>query len=32
MLAAPPDWNALEVYQNTITREEFERLLTSVLG
>ncbi len=30
MLAAPPDWNALEIYQNTITRGEFERLLTTV--
>ena len=30
MLAAPPDWNALEIYQNTITRENFERLLTTV--
>lgn len=30
MLAAPPDWSALETYQNTITREEFERLLTTI--
>jgi N-acetylmuramoyl-L-alanine amidase len=30
MLAAPPDWNALEIYQETITRPEFERLLTTV--
>jgi N-acetylmuramoyl-L-alanine amidase len=30
MLAAPPDWSALEIYQNTISREEFERLLTTV--
>ena len=30
MLAAPPDWSALEIYQNTITRAEFERLLTTV--
>ena len=30
MLAAPPDWSALEIYQNTITREEFERLLTTI--
>jgi N-acetylmuramoyl-L-alanine amidase len=30
MLAAPPDWEALEIYQNTITRAEFERLLTTV--
>lgn len=31
MLATPPDWSALEIYQNTIRREEFERLLTTVL-
>ncbi len=30
MLAAPPDWSTLEIYQNTITREEFEQLLTTV--
>jgi hypothetical protein len=30
MLAAPPDWRGLESYQETITRGEFERLLTSV--
>ena len=30
MLAAPPDWSALDVYQNTIRREDFERLLTTV--
>ena len=30
VLAAPPDWGSLEIYQNTITREEFERLLTTV--
>lgn len=30
MLALPPDWRALEIYQNTITREEFEWLLTTV--
>ncbi|MES2920457.1 MAG: hypothetical protein V4819_02865 [Verrucomicrobiota bacterium] len=30
LLAAPPDWKSLEAYQNTITREEFERLLTTV--
>jgi N-acetylmuramoyl-L-alanine amidase len=30
MLAAPPDWKSLEAYQNTITREDFERLLTTV--
>lgn len=30
MLAAPPDWSTLEIYQNTITRQEFERLLSTV--
>ena len=30
LLAPPPDWRSLEIYQNTITREEFERLLTTV--
>jgi N-acetylmuramoyl-L-alanine amidase len=30
MLAAPPDWSKLEIYQDTITRAEFERLLTTV--
>jgi N-acetylmuramoyl-L-alanine amidase len=30
MLAAPPDWSVLDAYQETITRGEFERLLTSV--
>ena len=30
LLAAPPDWGSLEIYQNTITREEFEQLLTTV--
>ncbi|MGL4398731.1 MAG: hypothetical protein ACRCXD_02580 [Luteolibacter sp.] len=30
ILAAPPDWSALDVYQHTITRSEFERLLTTV--
>jgi N-acetylmuramoyl-L-alanine amidase len=30
MLAAPPDWSALEIYQETIQRDEFERLLTTV--
>ena len=30
LLAAQPDWASLEIYQNTITREEFERLLTTV--
>ena len=29
-LAAPPDWSLLEIYQNTITRGEFESLLTTV--
>ena len=27
LLATPPDWSRLEIYQNTITRGEFERLL-----
>ncbi|RYD46233.1 MAG: hypothetical protein EOP85_07860 [Verrucomicrobiaceae bacterium] len=30
MLATRPDWSALEVYQETISRDEFERLLTTV--
>ncbi len=30
LLAPPPDWRSLEIYQNTITRGEFERLLTTV--
>jgi N-acetylmuramoyl-L-alanine amidase len=30
MLATPPDWKALEIYQNTITRDDFETLLTTV--
>jgi len=30
MLAEPPDWKKLEAYQNSISREEFERLLTTV--
>ena len=30
LLADPPNWPALESYQNTITREEFERLLSTV--
>jgi N-acetylmuramoyl-L-alanine amidase len=30
LLAAPPDWSALEIYQNTIRREDFERLLSTV--
>jgi N-acetylmuramoyl-L-alanine amidase len=29
LLAEPPDWKSLESYQNTITREEFKRLLTN---
>jgi N-acetylmuramoyl-L-alanine amidase len=29
-LAPLPDWSALEAYQQTITRAEFERLLTTV--
>ncbi len=30
LLAPPPDWSALEVFQETITRDEFERLLTTI--
>jgi N-acetylmuramoyl-L-alanine amidase len=30
MLATPPDWSTLDIYQNTIRREEFERLLISI--
>lgn len=30
ILAEPPDWDELEIYQETITREDFERLLRSV--
>ncbi|MEO7101113.1 MAG: N-acetylmuramoyl-L-alanine amidase [Luteolibacter sp.] len=30
VLAEPPDWSALDAFQNTISREEFERLLTTV--
>ncbi len=30
LLAAPPDWRSLEIYQNTITREDFQRFLTTV--
>ena len=30
LLAEPPDWSSLEIYQETITRPEFERLLTKV--
>lgn len=29
-LASQPDWSQLEIFQNTITREEFEKLLTQV--
>jgi N-acetylmuramoyl-L-alanine amidase len=29
-LASPPDWKLLEPYQNTITRADFERLLTQI--
>ncbi len=29
-LARPPDWKSLAAYQNTITRQDFERLLTQV--
>ena len=29
-LAAPPDWKSLEAFQETITREEFVRLLDTV--
>jgi len=29
-LAAPPDWSELDIFQKTITRSEFERLLTTV--
>ncbi|RYD46448.1 MAG: hypothetical protein EOP85_07405, partial [Verrucomicrobiaceae bacterium] len=30
MLATRPDWAELEIYQETISRDEFERLLTTV--
>ncbi len=30
VLAEPPDWESLEVYQETITRDDFERLLRDV--
>ena len=30
VLGEMPDWNKLEVFQNTITRNDFERLLTTV--
>lgn len=29
-LAAPPDWSALDAFQKSITRNDFERLLTTV--
>lgn len=29
-LATPPDWSALDIFQKTITRSDFERLLTTV--
>jgi N-acetylmuramoyl-L-alanine amidase len=29
-LAAPPDWSTLEAYQGTMTRAEFEQLMTGV--
>ena len=30
LLAEPPDWESLEIYQETITRDDFERLLREV--
>lgn len=30
LLATPPDWQSLEIYQYSITRADFEKLLTSV--
>ena len=30
LLAPPPDWPTLEVFQESITRDDFERLLTTV--
>jgi N-acetylmuramoyl-L-alanine amidase len=30
VLSAPPDWSTLEIYQETMTRAEFEHLLTTV--
>ena len=30
LLAKPPDWSVLDQFQNSITREDFERLLTHV--
>lgn len=30
VLAEPPDWESLGIYQDTITRADFERLLTEV--
>jgi N-acetylmuramoyl-L-alanine amidase len=32
VLADTPDWSALEVFQETITRDDFERLLTTVFA
>ncbi|MDA0811431.1 MAG: N-acetylmuramoyl-L-alanine amidase [Verrucomicrobia bacterium] len=32
LLAPDPDWSELEVYQETITREDFESLLTDVFS
>jgi N-acetylmuramoyl-L-alanine amidase len=29
-LAPPPDWPSLEIYQNTITRSDFESFLTTI--
>ena len=30
VLGKPPDWKSLEAFQNTITREDFEHLLTTI--
>lgn len=30
VLAEPPDWKSLEIYQKTITRGDFEQLLTEI--
>lgn len=32
LLVATPDWSSLELYQNSITREDFERLLASTFS
>jgi N-acetylmuramoyl-L-alanine amidase len=32
LLVATPDWSSLEPYQNSITREDFERLLASTFS